>query len=194
MPQVPLPSERALRGEQLRAVPTGAAADAEAILRGSTSRAEYDPQRWYGAAFNNHDHTQSIRLNVHPDVAHGMTRAIYGGQLTPLGIDSPNKFFRACLVDGLHKLAAQTGDPEIAMLAQTEMASAHMDSLAESMARDAARLEKFELVASTALHETDWRIMAEAIESGETMLRTLHEPYLTRLRDRIDYYATRLPH
>jgi hypothetical protein len=194
MPQVPLPSERALRGEQLKAVPGGAAHDAEAILRGSQSRSEYDPERWYGAAYNNHDHTVTVRLNIHPDVAQGMNRALYGGQLSAHGIDTPNKFFRAALVDALHKLAMQSGDPRVAALAEAETASAHLDALSEWMARDAARIEKFEAVASHALGEGDWLRLMDAVESAEAIALVLEEPYLSRLQKSIDYYATRLPH
>lgn len=194
MPEVPLPSERALRGDQLRSVTGDADAAARAILVGSKSRGEYDAEKWYGAAYNNHDHTERIRLAVHPDVARAINRALYGGQLTPLGIDTPNKFFRACLVDGLHKLAAQTGDPNIARLAASENASAQLDALNAAMEKDKQTLDKFDEFATKASTECDWRRLSEAVEWAEITLTTMNEPYYSRLRQRIDYFATRVPH
>lgn len=197
MPEVPIPSERALReGQRFTVVDGGRGnnAAAEAMLRGSRSRAEYDPDVFYGAAFNNHDHTEKIRLNVHPDVVRAMSRCVNTGQLNAVGIDSMNKFFRACMVDGLHKVARLTGSPEMQVLAESQHALARLDEIQESIVRFNASIERFETAAGTALNERDWQHFAETIEQGESIHAGMPEPYAARLRDRIDFYAARLPH
>lgn len=191
MATVPLPSERALRGEQLRSVPTGD--DAEAILRGSKSRSEYDPTKLYGGAYNNHDHTTKIRLNVHPDVARGLTTAITTGALSGYGIHSVNHLFRAALVDLLHKLAAMTGDGEIAGLASRELVRAQLDQIVEGSKSDAATVEMFTESAQMFHARGEWQRLSDSLDLAEIMVESLTEPHRSKMQEQIDYYATRLP-